>query len=153
MFDTRSRILVAAFALSAALAYADAPSQEPALAKSADEKSLQWGPCPPGLPEGCTLTVLHGDPAKPNADIFLKLPAKSSIAEHWHTSAERMMLVSGELQVAYKGQAPATLKPGSYAYGPAKLAHTASCVSTTPCVLFIAFELPVDLVPTAGASK
>jgi quercetin dioxygenase-like cupin family protein len=122
-------------------------AQEPALAKAVDDPSLQWGPCPPGLPEGCTLTVLHGDPARPNADIFLKLPAKSSIAEHTHTSAERMILVSGELQVAYKGQAPATLKAGSYAYGPAKLPHSASCVSATPCVLFIAFEQPVDLIP------
>jgi len=32
-------------------------------------------------------------------------------------------------------------------YGPAKLPHSGSCVSTTPCVLFIAFESSVDAVP------
>ena len=127
--------------------HAPVAAQEQALAKAVDDPGLQWGPCPPGLPEGCTLTVLHGDPAQPNADIFLKLPARSSIAEHTHTSAERMILVSGELRVAYQGQPEATLKAGSYAYGPARMPHSATCVSATPCVLFIAFEQPVDLIP------
>lgn len=141
------RSLVLGSLVSLAVVQSPAVAQEPALAKGADDPGLQWGPCPPGLPEGCTLTVLHGDPAKPNADLFLKLPAKSTIAEHIHTSAERMILVSGELRVSYKGQAPATLKAGSYAYGPAQLPHSASCTSATPCVLFIAFEQPVDLIP------
>jgi quercetin dioxygenase-like cupin family protein len=141
------RSLVLGSLVSLAVVQSPAVAQEPALAKAVDDPGLQWGPCPPGLPEGCTLTVLHGDPAKPNADLFLKLPAKSTIAEHTHTSAERMILVSGELRVSYKGQPEATLKAGSYAYGPAKLPHSANCVSATPCVLFIAFEQPVDLIP------
>lgn len=128
--------------------HAQTPAQEPALARTPDDRSLQWGACPPFLPLGCSLAVLHGDPAQPNADIFLKLPAKSTIIEHTHTSAERMVLVAGELHVTYKGQPTAVLRPGTYAYGPAKLAHTAACVSTTPCVLFIAFEQPVDGAPT-----
>lgn len=145
----RNRVVMGIAALACGLAAYQVPmlSQELALARAVDDPALQWGPCPPGLPEGCTLTVLHGDPAKPNADIFLKLPAKSTIAEHTHTSAERMVLVSGELRVSYKGQPEATLKAGSYAYGPARMPHSASCVSATPCVLFIAFEQPVDLIP------
>lgn len=145
----RNRVVMGIAALACGLAACHVPvfAQEPALAKAVDDPALQWGPCPPGLPGGCTLTVLHGDPAKPNADIFLKLPAKSTIAEHTHTSAERMILVSGELRVSYKGQPEATLKAGSYAYGPAKVPHSANCVSATPCVLFIAFEQPVDLIP------
>jgi quercetin dioxygenase-like cupin family protein len=131
----------------AAIPVAMTSAQEPALTKAPTDSDLQWSPCPPGLPEGCTLAVLHGDPAKPNADIFLKLPAKSTIAEHSHTSAERMVLISGELQVTYKGQPQATLKPGAYAYGPARINHSGTCVSAAPCVLFIAFEQPVDLIP------
>src|SRR3546814_21054792 len=38
------------------------------------------------------------------------------------------------------------LKPGSYAYGPAKLAHPAVCTKDAACVLFIATELPFDEV-------
>jgi quercetin dioxygenase-like cupin family protein len=91
--------------------------------------------------------VLHGDPAKANADVLFKLPANSKLPLHWHSSAERMLLVAGELHVTYEGQAAATLKPGTYAYGPAGRAHSGVCASAVPCVLFIAFESPVDAVP------
>lgn len=138
-------VFVAALAVTV---QARTPAQEPALARTSADPSLQWGACPPFLPAGCGLAVLHGDPTQPNADVFLKLPAKSAIVEHTHTSAERMVLVAGELHVTYKGQPTSVLRPGTYAYGPAKLPHTAACVSTTPCVLFIAFELPVDGAPT-----
>jgi quercetin dioxygenase-like cupin family protein len=97
--------------------------------------------------------VLQGDPAKNNADIFLKVPANSSIPRHWHTSPERMVLVSGELHVTYDGHKTAVLKPGSYAYGPAKMPHKGECKGAGPCVLFIAFESPVDAVPSDGASQ
>jgi mannose-6-phosphate isomerase-like protein (cupin superfamily) len=128
-------------------------AQGPPLAFAAKDAQLKWGPCPAFLPKGCGLSVLHGDPAKDNADVFLRVPANSTLAHHWHTSAERMVLVSGELHVTYDGHKTAVLKPGSYAYGPAKLGHKAECKNAGPCVLFIAFESAVDAVPTDGASK
>jgi quercetin dioxygenase-like cupin family protein len=103
------------------------------------------------MPAGCGLAVLHGDPAKANADVFLKVPGSALLPDHWHTSAERMVLVAGELHVTYKGQATIVLKPGTYAYGPARLPHSASCVGNVPCILFIAFESAVDAVPTEHA--
>jgi quercetin dioxygenase-like cupin family protein len=126
---------------------ADASDQERAITWTADDSRLQWGPCPAFLPEGCRIAVLHGDPAKANADVLFKLPANSKLPLHWHSSAERMLLVAGELHVTYDGQAAATLKPGTYAYGPAGRAHSGVCASAVPCVLFIAFESPVDAVP------
>jgi quercetin dioxygenase-like cupin family protein len=105
------------------------------------------------LPEGCAIAVLHGDPSKANADIFFKVPAKSIIPRHWHTSAERMVLVSGELHVTYDGHETTVLKPGTYAYGPAKLPHTALCAGDKPCILAIAFESPVDAFPSESAAK
>lgn len=140
-------LLLTWMALAGTRAAAQAPAPGPALARGAQDAQLQWGPCPPFMPAGCGLAVLHGDPAKPNADVFLKIPAKAVIPEHWHTSAERMILVAGELSVTYKGQAGVALKPGMYAYGPAKLPHHASCTSAVPCILFIAFESAVDAVP------
>jgi quercetin dioxygenase-like cupin family protein len=104
------------------------------------------------MPQGCGISVLHGDPAQPNADVFFRVPGKARIPSHWHTSAERMVLVEGEMQVTYKGQATTTLKAGSYAYGPAKLEHEATCTSDGPCVLFIAFEGPVDAHPVGAGS-
>ena len=106
--------------LAGSFAYAQTPVAEQALALAHDDPQLKWGPCPPFLPKGCGIAVLHGDPAKDNVDVFFKLPAKSTLPLHWHTSAERMVLVAGELHVTYDGQKTAVLKPGTYAYGPAK---------------------------------
>jgi hypothetical protein len=132
---------------------AQAAAEELALTRRADDAQLQWGPCPPFLPDGCGIAVLHGDPARDNVDIFFKVPARSTIPLHWHTSAERMILVAGELHVTYDGQKTAVLEPGTYAYGPAKRPHTGSCVSAVPCVLFIAFESPLDAVPVESGKK
>ena len=120
------------------------------LAIAAESADLKWGPCPSGMPEGCEIALLHGDPAKPNADIFLRVPAGAAIAPHWHSSAERMILAGGRLAVKYQGSAEAVLEPGTYAYGPARLPHQAECRSAEPCTLFIAFEGPVDRHPYAG---
>jgi uncharacterized protein (TIGR02246 family) len=126
------------------------PSLEPAIALMASDPLLQWGPCPAPFPTGCELTVVHGNPAGPNADVFLRVPSNYEIPAHIHSSAERMILVSGQLEVTYQGQPAATLEVGSYAFGPAKRAHKATCKSADPCTLFIAFELPVDAQPYDG---
>lgn len=70
--------------------------------------------------------------------------------QHRHTSAERMVLMSGGMDVDYEGQDVVTLTPGDYAYGPAGLPHAATCRSAEPCVLFIAFEDPIDAFPVDG---
>jgi len=139
--------------LAGAFALAQAPAEEPALTWTHRDARLQWNPCPPFLPKGCGLAVLHGDPAKDNVDVFFKVPGKSTIPLHWHTSPERMILVAGELHVTYDGQKKAVLRPGTYAYGPAKRPHTGFCASKSPCVLFIAFESPLDAVPVENAAK
>lgn len=131
---------------------ADQAAASPApLVKSASDDGLQWGPCPEGMPEGCGIAVLQGDPANPNSDIFLRVPGGASIPPHAHTSPERMVLVSGELDVRYQGASSVVLRAGHYAYGPAKLPHQATCRSGEQCILFIAFEGPLDVLPFEGA--
>lgn len=134
-------------------ALAQSPAPEQALTWTANDARLKWGPCPAFLPKGCAIAVLHGDPAKDNLDVFFKVPGKSTIPLHWHTSAERMVLVSGELHVTYDGQKKSVLRPGTYAYGPAKRPHHGFCASAKPCVLFIAFESPLDAVPVESPAK
>lgn len=119
------------------------PAQTP-LAIDPAGKSVKWGPCPPIFATGCEIAVLQGDPAKPNADLLLRVKGGVRLAWHRHTSAERIILLGGQLRVEYQGTRPATLKRGDYAYGPAGLAHEARCLGAAPCTLFIAFEGPVD---------
>jgi quercetin dioxygenase-like cupin family protein len=64
-----------------------------------------------------------------------------------------MVMIAGELHVTYDGQNTVTLRPGSYAYGPAKRPHSGVCASSDPCVLFIAFESPLDAVPVENIGK
>lgn len=151
MFRTHNLLVLSMFLAS--VAGAQDASKELALANTFKDAQLKWGPCPAFIPKGCEIAVLHGDPAKDGADVFFKVPANFDIPSHWHTSAERMVLVSGQLQVTYDGQEPVTLKPGMYAYGPAKVPHKASCAKGDPCVLFIAFESPIDAFPTESKPK
>ena len=125
--------------LAAGSSLAEAP-----VAWEHDDPGLKWGPCPDFMPDGCAIAVLHGDPAKKNADIFFKVPPGSQVPRHTHTSAERMVLVSGELSVTYDEHDTVAMKPGTYAYGPPQLPHDAVCGATEACVLAIAFEEPVD---------
>jgi quercetin dioxygenase-like cupin family protein len=142
--------LICATTLIVAAAVVHGDSTEAPLAIAAGDPAVKWGPCPDFMPKGCGLAVLHGDPSKNNADALLRVPAGSEIPRHWHTSAERMVLVAGELTVTYDGQSPAVLKPGMYAYGPAKAPHKAFCSKGAACMLFIAFESPIDAVKGGG---
>ena len=55
-----------------------------------------------------------------------------------------MILLSGELEVTYENETTQIMKVGSYGNRPSKKPHTAKCISKDPCIIFIAFENPVD---------
>jgi len=146
------RLLLASGALAAlalGTVQAQAGDSEKAFIRNHTDPEVTWGPCPAFLPKGCGLAVLHGDPAKQNADVLLKVPGGSVLAHHKHTSPERIVLLSGDMSVRYDGQKAVRLRPGTYAYGPAHVPHVATCLSKQPCVLFIAFIDPVDAIPVA----
>ena len=148
------RIALAISAVSLAACGANvqaAPAAKPVTATV--NSALQWGPCPSIFPAGCQIAVLNGDPAKPNADIFLRVPAGYTIPPHAHTSPERMVLVEGQLTVRYQGAPAEHLTLGEYAYGPAGLPHVATWEGAGPCTLFIAFEGPVDATAFTGSLK
>jgi quercetin dioxygenase-like cupin family protein len=128
-------------------------ADEPALAFTANAGELEWGPCPAFIPQGCEIAVLHGDPAKNNTDVFFKVPADFAIPHHWHTSPERMVLVSGKMTVTYDNQETELLEVGTYAYGPSKRPHVAFCEKGEECVLFIAFEDPIDAFEVMKATE
>lgn len=136
-------LLIVVFGGLISMAHADGK----AFIWTADDPNLEWAPCPwEPAPEGCEFAVLQGNPEKPNADVFLKLPPNSEFAHHKHTSAERMVLIAGEFKVDYVGQDPVVMQANTYAYGPAKLPHTSYCLDAGECILFIAFEKPADVI-------
>jgi len=116
-----------------------------------NSKVVAWGNCPPIFSQDCKIAVLHGNPGEPNADVLLRIPVGATLPTHTHTSAERMILITGELAVHYKGHAASTLHAGDYAFGPAGMPHEATCKSSLSCDLFIAFEGPVDAFAFSGS--
>ncbi len=141
-----------AIATAAALGMMQATptADDPPLAMTATDPALKWGPCPPIFAGDCGIAVLHGDPSQPNADVLLRVGAGVKLPAHQHSSAERMILVRGRLRVRYRGAAARMLAPGDYAFGPAGLPHVAECIGRQPCILFIAFNGPVDALPATG---
>jgi quercetin dioxygenase-like cupin family protein len=144
------RILALGLAVAAITATGGAASAESSLAVRVNSPDIKWGPCPPLFAKGCEIAVLHGDPAKPNADVLLRVPAGFVLPAHRHTSAERMVLATGRLRVRYEAESEKTLTPGTYAYGPAGKPHEARCLGPQRCTLFIAFEGPVDAEAVKG---
>ena len=129
------------------LASSNVYAEDKALVISHKDSSLQWGACPAFIPKGCEIAILQGDPAKNNLDIFFKVPGDFDIPYHNHTSQERMVLVSGTLDVTYDNHEKATIKTGEYAFGPALLPHSAYCHKGDDCVLYIGFVAPLDAMP------
>ena len=129
--------------------FAQMPDQELAVVRTADDAALEWGPCPPFLPAGCGIAVLHGDPAKDNVDVFLRVPARSELPPHWHTSAARMVLVAGELHVTYDGQKKVASSPEPMPMGPRSVPHNGHCASASPCVLVHCLRI----APGCGADR
>ena len=146
-------VLLSLVAVSPTPAVGQEPTREQPTTRTHKDPQLKWSPCPPIFPKGCEVAVLHGDPAGGRSDVFLRTPPNYKLPPHWHTSPEHMILVAGELHVTYEGQKPSVLRPGTYAYGPAKARHEARCANAGPCVLFIAFESPIDAVLAEGAPK
>lgn len=142
--DLRITLFMLLFLSLTVSSFAQGSDMEKSAAFDVNNSNLDWGGCPDFMPQGCNIAVLHGDPSAGNADVLFKVLANSDIPEHWHNSPERMVLISGEMEVTYEGEDTQTLKPGNYAYGPARKPHTAKCKDSGPCILFIAFTEPVD---------
>ncbi|WKK67101.1 cupin domain-containing protein [Lutimonas zeaxanthinifaciens] len=122
------------------------PETENSIATTIDNKDLEWLPAPDFFPD-CSFTILHGDITKPNLDFFFRIEPNTKVINHTHNSPERMILISGDLEVQYEGEEPVVLKAGSYAYGPGGKPHKAKCLDNGPCVLFVAMVDPFDAVP------
>jgi anti-sigma factor ChrR (cupin superfamily) len=130
---------------------AEVPGETSAFIWAADDPGIEWGSCPEWMPEGCQLAVIQAlDGAGHNADALFRLAPGTRVPQHWHTSAERMVLLTGEMRVNYQGQPPTLLDAFTYAYGPAALSHETRCGDAGECILFIAFEEPVDAIPLQG---
>lgn len=64
--------------------------------------SIDWSDCPPHLPKGCQLSILEGNPKKP--DLFtvrFKLDDIFFMPPHTHPKDERVTILEGNVSVAF----------------------------------------------------
>lgn len=90
--------------------------------------AIEWEPGPATLAEGIQIAVLAGDPDKPGPFVLrLKFPAGSSVAPHYHATAENLTVLSGNFFHAmgdkYDKSRGEELTAGGFVYLPAKMNH------------------------------
>jgi uncharacterized RmlC-like cupin family protein len=109
---------------------------------------VQYAAAPPILPPGAQLAVLEGNPAEKGMVVMrLKLPANYKIPAHWHSTDERITVLSGTFNVGMgdklNTQESQALASGGFLYLPAKMRHFAW--TSSPTVVQINLEGPFDL--------
>lgn len=122
----------------------DHAAKHAVVASSPDDASLKWGPCPPIFAKGCEVAVLSGDPAKGPSDVYLRTPPNFDLPHHFHHSAEHVLLVRGKFNVSFADGHKAHVQQGAYTLIPGQVPHSARCEQGEACVIFIAFDKPVD---------
>jgi hypothetical protein len=142
----RLTVQLAAFAIGLTFAAGSVAAQTSHIVVPANK--VQWGPAPPVLPAGAQFAVLEGNPAEKGPIVMrLQLPANYNLPAHWHSTAERLTVLSGAFHVGMGDkldrQASQTLEPGGFVSLPAKMNHFTW--TSAPTVVQINLEGPFDI--------
>jgi len=92
-----------------------------------------------GDPPGSEGVMLRMDPQTHGMELFVRFPAGYTFPPHSHDSNERILVLEGRLAVG-KGAAVRNLDAGGYAFLPAKQVQHLSCVSTSRCAFYLAWD-------------
>jgi quercetin dioxygenase-like cupin family protein len=116
--------LLTALVLSVAVWPAAAYSQTGGAAMGTAIKTddIKWEP----LEGGFEISILYTNPKTEATYLVIRGPGNLHVPKHWHTSNETITVIKGSFVVAHDGSADKTeLKPGGFAYMPAKMIHEA----------------------------
>jgi quercetin dioxygenase-like cupin family protein len=89
----------------------------------------------PAIP-GATIGVLWGNPKTGAYGALKTLPAGSTLRLHTHTHDQKLLVVAGTITLSIFGGASKDLGPGSYAFVPGGLKHSADCKAGAQCMYF-----------------
>lgn len=102
-------------------------------------------PAPDALPPGAEIAVLRGDPMRGPYAIHLYLPDGYSVAPHWHSDREEVVVLQGILYLSEPDLAPMPLGEGAFASVPARTPHRARCQGKGGCVVTILRNSAFDI--------
>ncbi len=104
--------------------------------------SAKYNPFPNG-PDCVTAAVERGDPASGASVVLAKFQPGCAVPWHFHTPNETILMVSGVGRLQAKGDKPASLRAGDYAWMPTKHVHTFS--TEQGCVMFLTSDGAFDI--------
>jgi hypothetical protein len=96
--------------------------------------------------EGLTVANAWGDPATGPHSNYIRLDGHSRSPAHIHTSSYYGVVISGVVANVAPGARDRPLPPGSYWYQKGMEPHVTSCLSQTPCLIFVTSAGPFDLI-------
>jgi hypothetical protein len=126
-------------ALAAQLALAQSPQVQPSQIISAkDVKFKDLG--------GPQLGALWGDSGKGAHGSLLRLPPSFVSPSHLHTGDYDAVVIEGMVSNVEAGKKAIPLGAGSYFVQQGKVNHVTSCLSKTPCLLYITQREAFDFI-------
>jgi quercetin dioxygenase-like cupin family protein len=99
---------------------------------------------------GVKYVVLWGNPSTGEHGMLRKFPAGFAPPPHTHSSAERVIVLSGTIVVRYSGSAEKKLGPGSYSEIPANVEHSVKCGEESECVFALISPGAFAFKPVGG---
>jgi anti-sigma factor ChrR (cupin superfamily) len=149
------RIAALAFLSSGlVLAQAAAPAAKdanaPVFMPAAD---LKWVDLDPKGAPGVKIADVWGDHTKGGYGAFTKFPAGFSAPLHYHSHADKIVVISGTFIQTPEGKPEVRLGPGSYVMQPGKsYRHATACDKGSDCLFFIESTGAFDIIPVEGAA-
>jgi anti-sigma factor ChrR (cupin superfamily) len=109
---------------------------------------LKWMDLDPTGAPGVKIADLWGDHTKGAYGAFIKFPAGFSAPLHTHTSAMKIVIVSGTFIAGPEGKPEVRLGAGSYFSQPGgNYRHTTACDKASECLFFAESTGKFDLKP------
>lgn len=102
---------------------------------------------------GPQLGTVWGDDSKGAHGSFLRLPKGFVSPSHLHTGDYDAVVVEGTVTNVEAGQKAIPLGPGSYFVQRGKVNHVTSCLSKTPCLLFVTQREAFDFITSNAAGN
>ena len=132
--DDRSASAALLVSMALCLPAAALADDETAAAAVVNVDQMKFEPTP-GLPSCAVNAVLSGDPTKGPSIILGKVETGCIVPWHWHTSNERLMLVTGIAELAMQGGRQNRLQGGGFAMMPTRHIHQFRCVES--CLMYV----------------
>ena len=97
--------------------------------------------------KGMSIATLWGDPSKGAYGALKRVAGGTEFGWHTHSSAQKVIAVSGTFDFTLEGGQPKELSAGSYVYLPANMKHHTACRAGADCVFFEEQPGKTDLIP------